>query len=134
MLEPTRASSKTYEELTNYEKAAIVLIALGKEVTSQIMRYLPEQEIEVLSLAIARMRNIDQDVELQVLQEFYATIKASEFLNEGGIDYAREVLEGSLGKSRAVPPLFQAGHDPVVQTKTSSGAAEHDYRRKDIPE
>ena len=101
MLEPTIASSKTLEELTRIEKAAIILITMGREVSAQVMRYLPEGEIEALTTVIARMHNVDSDMELEVLKEFYAALQASEFVSEGGIDFAREVLEGSLGKSRA---------------------------------
>ena len=101
MLEPTRAESKTIEELTNIEKAGIVFIALGRDISGQVMRHIPEKEIEVLTTAIARMRNIDQNVELEVLREFLSALQASEFINEGGIDFARDVLEDSLGKARA---------------------------------
>jgi len=101
MLEPTRTSSKTYDELSNIEKAAILLIAMGRELSGQIMRHLPENEIEVLTIAIARMRNVDPKVELEVLKEFLSAFQASEFISEGGIDFARDVLEGSLGKARA---------------------------------
>lgn len=101
MLEPTRSSSKTMEELTNLEKASIILVAFGRDVSAQVMRHLPENEIEVLTTSIARMRNIDPQVEMKVLTEFYSALQASEFVSEGGIDFAREVLEGSLGKARA---------------------------------
>jgi len=101
MPEPTRASSKTIEELTNIEKAAIILIAMGRDLSGQVMRHLPEKEIEVLTTAIAKLQNIDPEVELEVLREFYSALQASEFLSEGGIDFARDVLEQSLGKSRA---------------------------------
>ncbi|MCD6308252.1 MAG: flagellar motor switch protein FliG, partial [Candidatus Latescibacteria bacterium] len=56
MPEPTRSASKTIEDLTNIEKAAIIFISLGRELTAQVMRYIPEKEIEVLTTAIARMQ------------------------------------------------------------------------------
>ena len=90
MLEPTRAESKTAEELTNIERAGIVLIALGRDISGQVMRNFPENEIEVLTTAIARMHNVEPDVELQVLKEFLTAMQASEFISEGGIDFARE--------------------------------------------
>ncbi len=101
MLEPTRTSFKSLDELSNQEKAAIILIALGKEVTAQVLRYLPENEIEKLSTEIARMQNVHPQTEMEVLKEYYSMIQASEYVNEGGIDFAREVLEASLGKTRA---------------------------------
>lgn len=101
MLEPTRATSKTLEELSNIEKSAILLIALGRELSGQIMRHLPENEIEVLTTTIAKLRSVDPDVEIEVLKEYLSALQASEFISEGGIDFARDVLEGSLGKARA---------------------------------
>jgi flagellar motor switch protein FliG len=101
MLEPTRTTFKSLEELTNREKAAIVLIALGKDVSAQVMRYLPEAEIEKLSTEIARMQNVNPKTEMEVLKEYYSMIQASEYVNEGGLDFARDVLEASVGKNRA---------------------------------
>lgn len=101
MLEPTRAGSKTIDDLTNLEKAAIVMIALGKEATSQIMRSLPDNDIEVLTTAIVKTQNIDPTIEFQVLQEYYALLQASEYISEGGTQFAQEVLESSVGKTRA---------------------------------
>ncbi len=101
MLEPTRETSKTPAEMTNREKAAIILIAMGTEMSSQVMRHLSEQEIEKLTTQIALVDNIDSRTEMAVLNEFYSMIKASEYISEGGVNYARELLEASLGKNRA---------------------------------
>ena len=101
MLEPTRAESRVVAELTSLEKAAIILIALGKEISSQIMRHMSDQEIERLSTEIVRVDNIDSKTEMAVLKEFYSLLRASEYVSEGGMNYAQEVLESSVGKSRA---------------------------------
>ena len=85
MLEPTRADSKTYDELTNTEKAAIVLISLGRELSGQDMRSLPEEDVERITLAIARMQNINSDVELMVLKDYYDAVLAQDYIGEGGI-------------------------------------------------
>ena len=99
MLEPTSTSSTPLDELTNREKAAIVLIAMGKDISAQIMRHLPEPEIEKLTTALAGIENIDSKTEIAVLNEFFSMLKASEYVSEGGINYAKEVLEASVGKS-----------------------------------
>ena len=101
MLEPTRETSKTPAEMTNREKAAIILIAMGTEMSSQVMRHLSEQEIEKLTTQIALVDNIDSKTEMAVLNEFYSMIKASEYISQGGVNYAKELLEASLGKNRA---------------------------------
>lgn len=101
MLEPTRSTFKSSDELTSREKAAIVLIALGKDVSAQVMRYLPENEIEMLSTEIARMQNVNPKTEMEVLKEYSSMVQASEYVNEGGLEFARDVLEASVGKTRA---------------------------------
>ncbi len=101
MLEPTKATSKTLDELSSSEKGAIIIIAMGKEMSAQIMRHLSEAEIEKLTTQIAMVENIDSKTEMAVLKEFYTMIKASEYISAGGIDYAKEVLEESLGANRA---------------------------------
>ena len=101
MLEPTRADTTSINDLTNIQKAAIVLVSFGKEVSSHVMRNMPEPEIEKLSYEIARMQNIDSSTEMAVLEDFYNMLQASEYISEGGMDFAREVLESSVGKSRA---------------------------------
>ena len=101
MLEPTKATSRTLDELSSSEKGAIIIIAMGKEMSAQIMRHLSEAEIEKLTTQIAMVENIDSKTEMAVLKEFYTMIKASEYISAGGIDYAKEVLEESLGQNRA---------------------------------
>lgn len=101
MLEPTRSTFKSLEDLTVREKSAIILIALGREVSAQVMRHLPEQEIEMLSVEIARMQNINPKTEMEVLREYFSIVQAAEYINEGGVDFAKDVLETSLGRSRA---------------------------------
>ncbi|MFC1490838.1 flagellar motor switch protein FliG [Candidatus Latescibacterota bacterium] len=101
MLEPTRAATKAVADMSNREKAAIILIAMGTEISAAIMRHLSDSEIEKLTTQIALVDNIDSKTEMAVLNEFYSMIQASEYISEGGMDYAREVLEASLGKNRA---------------------------------
>lgn len=101
MPELTRERSRTIKDLTNLEKAAIVLITMGREASAQVMRHIPENEIEVLTTAIARLQNVEPKVEMEILEEFYAALQASKYISEGGIDFAREVLEATLGKQRA---------------------------------
>ncbi len=101
MLEPTRAASKTADELTSLEKAAVILIAMGTDVSAQVMRHLGEPEIERLTTEIARVENIDSQTEMAVLNEFFSMLRASEYISEGGLSYAKDVLEASVGKTRA---------------------------------
>ena len=89
-------------ELTPKQKAAILLISLGPEVSSQVFRHLREDEIEKLTLEIASQRKVTQEQKEKVLDEFHSLLVAKEYISAGGLDYAREVLEKALGPEKAV--------------------------------
>lgn len=91
--------------LSGRQKAAIHMIALGPEMSAQIFKHLKEDEIEQLTLEIANVRKINQERRDEVIQEFYQMCMASEYINQGGIDYAKQVLERALGNQKAVEIL-----------------------------
>ncbi|HZJ82633.1 MAG TPA: flagellar motor switch protein FliG [Clostridia bacterium] len=88
--------------LSGREKAAILLISLGTERASDIYKHLKEEEIEQLTLGIANLRKIDSDTKEDVLEEFYEICLAQNYISEGGIGYAKEVLEKALGGQKAL--------------------------------
>lgn len=88
-------------QLTGKQKAAIFLVTLGPEVSSDIFKYLKEDEIEQLTFEIARIDKVEPEEKDKVLQEFQELMMAQEFISRGGVDYAREVLEKSLGSQKA---------------------------------
>jgi len=90
------------EDLTGRQKAAIFLVTLGSEISAEIFKHLREDEIETLTFEIARLENIDSEQRDIVLQEFQELMMAQDFISSGGIDYARELLEKSLGNQKAV--------------------------------
>ncbi|ORC34278.1 flagellar motor switch protein FliG [Marispirochaeta aestuarii] len=90
------------KELTGRQKAAIFLVTLGSEISSEIFKHLREDEIEALTFEIARLDNIDSEDRDTVLMEFKELMMAQDFITSGGIDYARELLEKSLGAQKAV--------------------------------
>ncbi|MBB6481960.1 flagellar motor switch protein FliG [Spirochaeta isovalerica] len=90
------------EDLTGRQKAAIFLVTLGSEISAEIFKHLREDEIETLTFEIARLENIDSEQRDMVLQEFQELMMAQDFISSGGIDYARELLEKSLGNQKAV--------------------------------
>ncbi len=89
-------------KLTGRQKAAIFLIALGPERSSEVMKHLKDEEVEALTFEIARIDNVDSAQKTAVLKEFHELMTAQEFITSGGIDYAREVLERSLGSQKAM--------------------------------
>ncbi len=89
-------------QLTGRQKAAIFLVSLGSDVSSEIFKHLREDEIEQLTFEIARLDKIEPDEKDRVLQEFQEMMMAQEFISQGGIDYARDVLERALGTQKAI--------------------------------
>ncbi|AJQ27314.1 flagellar motor switch protein FliG [Pelosinus fermentans] len=89
-------------ELSNKQKAAILLIALGPEVSSQVFKHLKEDEMEKLTLEIANQRKVTQEQKEKVLAEFHQMLVANNYISSGGLDYAREILEKALGAEKAV--------------------------------
>ena len=89
------------EDLNGVQKAAILLIALGPEKSAQIFKHLKEEEIEELTLEIANTRSISPALKEEILEEFYQVCLAQQYIAEGGIGYAKELLEKALGDDRA---------------------------------
>nr|MBQ8252707.1 flagellar motor switch protein FliG [Lachnospiraceae bacterium] len=87
---------------TGIQKAAILLISLGPEKSSQIFKHLKEEEIEELTLEIANTKSITTQVKDDVINEFYEICLAQQYIAEGGIGYAKELLEGALGPEKAM--------------------------------
>ena len=89
------------EDLNGVQKAAILLIALGPEKSAQIFKHLKEEEIEELTLEIANTRSISPTLKEEVIDEFYQVCLAQQYIAEGGIGYAKELLEKALGDDKA---------------------------------
>ena len=89
------------EELNGVQKAAILLITLGPEKSAEIFKHLKEEEIEELTLEIANTRSITPELKEDVINEFYQVCLAQQYIAEGGIGYAKELLEKALGDERA---------------------------------
>ncbi len=93
----TDETEKTYKE-----KAAILLIALGKEHSARVLQQLNDEEIEQLTLEIANVRRIDNQTQMDIIREFQEAYVAQNYILEGGIDYAREMLDQAIGKQKAL--------------------------------
>lgn len=87
--------------LTGLQKAAVLLITLGPEKSSHIFKHLKEDEIEELTLEIANTRSITPQLKEEVIEEFYQICLAQQYIAEGGIGYAKELLEKALGEEKA---------------------------------
>jgi flagellar motor switch protein FliG len=96
------SSSPKISELSGLQKAAILLITLGPDKSANVFKFLKEEEIEQLTLEIANTRSINQSLKEEVLDEFYEVCLAQQYISEGGIDYAKSLLEKALGGDKAV--------------------------------
>ncbi len=88
--------------INGLQKAAILLIALGPEKSAAIFKHLKEDEIESLTLEIANTRSVSPQVKEGVINEFYEVCLAQQYIAEGGITYAKDLLEKALGSEKAV--------------------------------
>jgi flagellar motor switch protein FliG len=84
------------------EKAAMLLISIGPERSAEIFKHLKEEEIEQLTLEIANIRTVTPEEKERVMEEFYQICLAQEYIAEGGIGYAKEILEKALGTQKAL--------------------------------
>ncbi len=94
--------SRGKSELGGKEKAAMLLIALGPERSAEIFKHLKEEEIEQLTLEIANIRTVTPQEKERILEEFYQICLAQEYIAEGGISYAKDILEKALGSQKAL--------------------------------
>lgn len=93
---------KDIKSLNGRQKAAIFLVAVGEEISAKIMEQMREDEIEKLVFEIARTETVESELKEAVLQEFQELMAAQNFITTGGIDYARGLLEKSLGSQKAI--------------------------------
>ena len=91
----------TTAPMSGRQKAAILLVSLGADASAAVFKHLRQEEIDELTLEIAGIGHINPDRKQAVVEEFYETAVAQEYIAEGGLEYARQVLEKALGDERA---------------------------------
>lgn len=96
------ARSGIRSDRSGREKAAMLLISIGPEKSAEIFKHLKEEEIEQLTLEIANIRTVSPEEKERVMEEFYQICLAQEYIAEGGIGYAKEILEKALGTQKAL--------------------------------
>lgn len=88
--------------MTGRQKAANMLVFLGPEKSAQIFKHMNEEEIEQLTLEIANLRQVSTDKMDEIYREFFEMCLASQFIGQGGIEYAKEVLERAYGEEKTI--------------------------------
>ncbi|WP_175988982.1 flagellar motor switch protein FliG [Bacillus sp. Marseille-Q1617] len=89
------------KELSGKQKAAILLISLGPDVSASVYKHLSEEEIEKLTLEISGVRKVETEAKEDILEEFHNIAIAQDYISQGGIGYAKTVLEKALGSDQA---------------------------------
>jgi flagellar motor switch protein FliG len=95
----------TRQAITGRQKAAMLLVSLGPELAASVLRHLGEEEIEALTFEIANLPRVTAQEREEVVQECYQMALAREYVSVGGLQYARELLERSVGPQRAAEIL-----------------------------
>lgn len=105
MAEPSSLEMLVKSSLPGRQKAAILLAALGPELASELLKRMPEREIEKLTAEILSLRAVKPEQREMILDEFVATAAAYAEVVEGGVDLAKDLLSRSLGERRAMEIL-----------------------------
>lgn len=111
---------------SNVQKAAAVMIALGSEDAAEVYKYLREDEIELLSLEIAKTNRLPPDEIKEILDDFYGLCLAQKVISEGGVDYARDILEKAFGEKQAIS--FMERVTKSLRTKAFDFVRKSDYK------
>ncbi|HHY14543.1 MAG TPA: flagellar motor switch protein FliG [Firmicutes bacterium] len=111
--------------MSGKQKAAVLLVSLGPELSASVFQHFNEEDIEDLTLEIAGLRRIEPEVRDEVLGEFHELMMARAYLEQGGIEYARELLEKALGKAKA--------QDIINRLTASLQVRPFDFARKTDP-
>ena len=114
------------EEMSNIQKAAIVITSIGAENAAKVYQRLPDDEVERLTFEVSSLPHIEIETVDEVLTEFYELCLTQKVITEGGIDYARDVLEKAYG-----PEMAQRLMDKVaksMQTKAFEFVKRADYK------
>ncbi|AXH98698.1 flagellar motor switch protein FliG [Sporosarcina sp. PTS2304] len=92
---------KKDKDMSGKQKAALLLISLGPEVSASVYKHLNEEEIERLTLEISGVKKVESSVKEEIIEEFHNIALAQDYISQGGIGYAKTVLEKALGKDHA---------------------------------
>src|SRR5690625_2377329 len=116
---------KSKKKISGFQKAAILLISLGPDVSANIFKHLSEEEVEKLSLEISSVQKVDSELKEDVIEQFHQISIAQDYISQGGVGYAKTVLEKAFGKQEATN---------IIQRLTSSlHVRPFDFARKAPP-
>jgi flagellar motor switch protein FliG len=95
------------EELEGLSKAAILLLAVGADNASAVLKFLPAESVEEVTRELASLGRVAKHLQASVVEEFYNVSVASDYINEGNLDFAKELLKNSMDPKQADKVLAQ---------------------------
>ncbi|UCG61957.1 MAG: flagellar motor switch protein FliG [Candidatus Zixiibacteriota bacterium] len=90
-----------FEEMTPMQKAAVALVAFGSEVSALVLKGMSEQDLESVTVEIANLRDVPPEIEEKVIEECHQVFMARQYISQGGIDFAQQILEKAVGAKKA---------------------------------
>ena len=87
--------------MSGVRKAAVLLVAVGEELAKEVLRALPEADVQILTEELADLRGITPEMSAGILEEFWGLLDTQNFMTHGGLDYASRLLQETFGKARA---------------------------------
>ncbi len=119
-------ASSTSKKLTPAQRAASIMITLGAERASKVYQYLRDEEVEQLSLEIAKLDRITPEEMQSNIEDFYGLCVTQKVINEGGVLYAKDVLEKAFGPQQAADYMERMSKS--LQTRAFDFVRKADYR------
>ncbi|MDN5342307.1 flagellar motor switch protein FliG [Oceanotoga sp. DSM 15011] len=89
-------------ELNGIKKSAILLVLMGSDRAGKVLKKLNDTDVEQLTLEIANLEKIEEPIKENILAEFFEFAKVKEFINKGGVEYAKQLLENAFGPDKAI--------------------------------
>ena len=105
MSEPISKGGTAHPRLTRQQKAAAVIVSLGTDKASQLYQYMDPEDVEQITLEVAKLGYLDSSATEDVLTEYYQMCMTNKAVTEGGLEYARAVLEKAFGQQTATSLL-----------------------------
>ncbi len=112
--------------LSSKARAAAVIISLGTNEAAEVYKYLREEEIEMLSLEVARLETLSPEDLKEIMDDFYGLCITQKVIAEGGVDYARDVLEKAFGSQQAANLMERVSKS--LRTKAFDFVRKADYK------
>ncbi len=107
-------------------RAAAVIVSLGTNEAAEVYKYLREEEIEMLSLEVARLETLSPEDLKEIMDDFYGLCITQKVIAEGGVDYARDVLEKAFGSQQAANLMERVSKS--LRTKAFDFVRKADYK------